>query len=701
MLFNEIKNYKKPIAVKKLCFAVFFLLLAMKNTFCVAAQPNQLNKISYNTIQSDQIELVFTFTESLSVLPQLNTSSTPAYVEIVFDVETFDEHIKETLINHAGVTRVNLDSSSGNVIAKINLQKLTVFDVSLRDSAFSITFNYAESAKIVEENSLAGEGFFNTIESIDFRLNDKQEGQVLVYLNKSTVAVDVNDKLGKINIEFHNTDISDELLYKLDVIDFGTIVTEIETFRDGRNAKLVIDVSENFTFTQNQDENLFTLTIGKTAKKLPAYLGDNQEFNGRNIALNFQDIPVRTVLQIIADYSDFNLITSDTVTGNITLRLDGVPWDQALSIILKVKGLDKRMQGNILMVAPSEELSAREAQTLQAQQKFEELAPLYSEYVQINYAKAIEFAELIKNEETSILSSRGSVSVDERTNTLLVRDTAKSIEDIKRMVTVLDIPVRQVIIEARMVTVKDNLNEELGIRWGLTNTDGRNSVSGKIAGNGSANGTRAYNQSDKGRGVVPNVSDGLNVNLPVNQSNAGTIAFQIARLANGTILDLELSALEKENKGEVIASPRITTANQKEAYIEQGVEIPYQEAASSGATSTQFKKAVLSLTVTPHITPDDKIILDLVVTQDTVSDVTSGSAPAIDTQRIGTQVLVSNGETIVLGGIYQQAIISSVSKIPVLGDIPYLGWAFRNTSQVNEKKELLIFVTPRIVTDHF
>jgi type IV pilus assembly protein PilQ len=306
----------------------------------------------------------------------------------------------------------------------------------------------------------------------------------------------------------------------------------------------------------------------------------------------------------------------------------------------------------------------------------------------VNYAKAFEFANLIKNEENSILSSRGSVSVDERTNTLLIRDSAKSIEDIKRMVQVLDIPVRQVVIEARMVTVKDNLNEELGIRWGVTNTDGQTSTSGSLQGANTAN-----------NGLVPALTDRMNVNLPVINP-AGSLAFQVARLADGTILDLELSAMEKENKGEIIASPRITTANQKEAYIEQGVEIPYQEASSSGATTTQFKKAVLSLTVTPHITPDDRIILDLVVTQDTVSDVQSGQAPAIDTQRIGTQVLVSNGETIVLGGIYQQSIISSVSKVPVLGDIPYFGWLFRNSNNFNEKKELLIFVTPRIVNEN-
>ncbi|HCM48058.1 MAG TPA: type IV pilus secretin PilQ [Colwellia sp.] len=701
MLFNQTNNYKSFIAIKELWLTTVFLLSAVLLSFTVTAagesdgiNNNELVGISYNTIQSDQVVLVFSFAQNIISLPEVKTSMTPAFVEVTFDANAFGKDQKETLVNHAGVKSINLDVTSGKVVALISLEKLAVFDVSLNnDKEFSITFNYGKSAEIVETLSPAGDKFINHIESIDFRLNAENEGQILIYLKDNMLAADVNDKLGKLNVEFHNTEILEDLLYKLDVTDFGTLVTSIETFKDDRNARLVIEVDSDFIFTQKQEDNLFILTVKEKAVKEPTYIGETDDFNGRSISLSFQDIPVRTVLQIIADYNEFNLIISDTVTGNITLRLDGVPWDQALSIILKVKGLDKRMQGNILMVAPADELAAREAQTLQARQQVEELAPLYAEYVQINYAKAAEFASLIKNEDTSILSSRGSVSVDERTNTLLIRDTARSIEDIKRMITILDVAIRQVVIEARMVTVKDNMNEELGIRWGVTNTDGEYATSGSIEGTSTANGTR----SNSG---VPSIGDGLNVNLPVANA-AGTIAFQIARLANGTILDLELSALEKENKGEVIASPRITTSNQKEAYIEQGVEIPYQEASSSGATATQFKKAVLSLKVTPHITPDDKIILDLVITQDTISDITSGLAPAIDTQRIGTQVLVNNGETIVLGGIYQQAIISTVSKVPVLGDIPYLGWLFRSSSQLNEKKELLIFVTPRIVTEQF
>jgi len=685
MPFIKTNNYRIFIYFCHIKTTLISILLFI-SSFTLAAD---FTGIDYNTIHNDQIQLVFSFSEDINSHPQVKTSMTPAYIEITFNAVNFDDGFSDIFVNHAGVKNITIIAKDDTVIAMVNLESLAIFDVEIIGGQFLVTLNYGQAAEIVEELSSIGQQYINNIESIDFRRGPENEGQLLVNLNKSMVAVNVSDKLGKVYIDFHNTQIVEDLLYKLDVTDFGTIITGVETFKDGRNARLVVDINKNFTFSHKQDKNLFTLTVKETAENVPGYLGGADDFTGRKLVLDFQDIPVRTVLQIIADFNNFNLITSDSVTGNLTLRLDGVPWDQVLDIILKVRGLDKRMDGNILMVAPSDELAAREAQILQTQQQVEQLSPLYSEYVQINYAKASDLASLIKNDDTSILSARGSVSVDERTNTLLLRDTAKSIENIKRMITILDIAVRQVVIEARMVTVKDNVNEELGIRWGITNTDNEYATSGSIAGAESAN-----------TGLVPAIADRLNVNLPVINP-AASIAFQVARLADGKILDLELSALEKENKGEIIASPRITTANQKEAYIEQGVEIPYQQASSSGATAVQFKKAVLSLTVTPHITPDDKIILDLVVTQDTVSSVSSGFAPAIDTQRIGTQVLVNNGETIVLGGIYQQSIISTVSKVPILGDIPYVGWVFRNTNNFNEKKELLIFVTPRIVTEHF
>jgi type IV pilus assembly protein PilQ len=683
LLLELMKNYKvfTHYSAIKIAVISFCFLLSL------SVKADSLTSIKYNTMQNDEIELVFLLSENIKEQPKVKTSIDPAQIDITFNADDYDEHLLNTTIDHAGVENITVQKLAGQIVASIHLDSLTVFDVSQQANQFSLVLNKTVVSTPQIKLAAVGGEFFNNIKSIDFRRGQNDEAQVLVYLDDSMVAVNVSDKLGKLYIEFHNTEIIEDLLYKLDVKDFGTLVTGIETFKEGRSARLVIDIEGDFIYKQNQINNVFSLTISQKIKS-SNYLGAVQDYTGRAISLNFQDIPIRTVLQIVADYNGFNLVTSDTVSGNITLRLDGVPWDQALDIILKVKGLDKRMEGNILMVAPSDELAAREARELQAKQQVAELAPLYSEYIQVNYAKAFEFANLIKNEENSILSSRGSVSVDERTNTLLIRDSAKSIEDIKRMVKVLDIPVRQVVIEARMVTVKDNLNEELGIRWGVTNTDGQTSTSGSLQGANTAN-----------TGLVPVLSDRMNVNLPVINP-AGSLAFQVARLADGTILDLELSAMEKENKGEIIASPRITTANQKEAYIEQGVEIPYQEASSSGATTTQFKKAVLSLTVTPHITPDDRIILDLVVTQDTVSDVQSGQAPAIDTQRIGTQVLVNNGETIVLGGIYQQSTISTISKVPVLGDIPYFGWLFRNSNNFNEKKELLIFVTPRIVNEN-
>jgi type IV pilus assembly protein PilQ len=680
-----ILTIKKKMNVFTIMKNIFLISLCFFVSQSFAAS---VTSVKYNTIQNDEIELVFSLSENISIQPIVKTSIEPAQINITFAADSFDENLAFTEIAHAGVNSVEINKTAGNVVAAIHLDSLSVFDVSQVNNTFSIVLNKGVANTAVTKITPVGGDFINNIESIDFRKNKDDDAQLIINLADSMVAVDVRDRLGQLFVEFHNTAIIEDLLYKLDVTDFGTLVQGIETFKDGRNARLVVDIDGEYEFEHQQLNNVFTLSVSKKAET-PGYLEDADDFSGRAISLNFQDISVRTVLQIIADYNGFNLVTSDTVSGNITLRLDGVPWDQALDIILKVKGLDKRMDGNILMVAPSDELAAREARELQAKQQVEELAPLYSEYVQINYAKALEFANLIKNEDTSILSERGSVSVDERTNTLLIRDTAKSIEDIKRMVSVLDIPVRQVVIESRMVTVKDNINEELGIRWGVTDISGDSATSGTLQGADLA-----------GAGLVPDLSDRLNVNLP-SSTPAGSIAFQVARLADGTILDLELSAMEKENKGEIIASPRITTANQKEAYIEQGVEIPYQEAASSGATSTQFKKAVLSLTVTPHITPDDRIILDLVVTQDTVSSIQNGSAPAIDTQRIGTQVLVNNGETIVLGGIYQQQIVSTVSKVPVLGDIPYFGWLFRNSNNFNEKKELLIFVTPRIVTERF
>jgi len=658
-------------------------------SFGASAVP-LLYDVRYNPLLDGETEIEFVFDEEIYIEPKIQVFSEPARIELFFDEADFEENLTEVLINKAGVKRVTHEFENDGFKVTVFLDYLKIYQTRVDKNLFYLhvsdnpTQDVAETSAIEDSSS-----YINKIQAIDFRRGESGEARVMIFLQENMAAIDVSEKAGKVVAEFHNTDILDDLLYQLDVMDFGTVVSTVETFKDGINSRIVIDTTTGFDYNYQQLDNIFTLTVEKDESKR-SFLGDGKDYQGKPMSLNFQDISIRQVLQIIAQYNNFNLVTSDSVEGNITLRLDGVPWDQALDVVLRMKGLDKRMDGSILMVAPTEELASREARELEVKQKVAELEPLYSEYIQLNYAKAKDFSELLKFEGNSILSSRGSVSVDERTNTLLIKDTAVSIESVRRMIENLDIPVKQVKIESRMVTVRDNVQEDLGIRWGFSDQQNSDGVSGTLEGaNSIAN------------GIIPALSDRLNVNLPV-ANPAGSIGIHVAKLADGTLIDLELSALEQENKAEIIASPSITTANQKLARIEQGTEIPYVQAASSGATTVEFKKAVLSLEVTPQITPDDKIILDLVITQDTRGDTVqtpTGPAVAIDTQKIRTQVLVDNGQTVVLGGIYQQQIVSSTKKVPLLGDIPYLGYLFQSNSEFNEKKELLIFVTPKILNE--
>nr|WP_234425328.1 type IV pilus secretin PilQ family protein [Vibrio coralliilyticus] len=418
-----------------------------------------------------------------------------------------------------------------------------------------------------------------------------------------------------------------------------------------------------------------------------------EESRTDKLSVNFQDIPVRHVLQQIADYNDFNLVVSDAVSGNLTLRVKEVPWPQLLDIILRMKGLEKRMDGSVLLVATAAEIAEFRQQKLEQEKVTAELQPLESEIIAMRFAKAADIAALLSDSAaTRMLSERGAISIDTRTNSLLIRDVAINIQAMKAIITALDVPVKQVQIEARIVSLNEGDLQELGVRWGFSSTNGSHSVGGSIENNLAD--LNLYGDSDS------SLDDFLNVNLAATSVNASTIAFQVAKLGSDTLLDLELSALQRESRAEVISSPRLITTNKQPAYIEQGTEIPYLEAASSGATSVNFKKAVLSLKVTPQITSDNRLILDLNVTQDRPGQVVktgTGEAVAIDTQRIGTQVLVNNGETIVLGGIYQHSVSDTVDQVPLLGDIPLLGALFRRTYQQMGKSELLIFVTPTVV----
>ena len=664
----------------KTVFGLAFIVGLVPNVLAA----NRLVDVKYHSIVDHQVELELRF-ENPPSEPNIDLAASPAQIKLQF-ADTMSGLAKDDIpIEQLGVTSVETEQQDSSLQVKVSLSKVKPYQGKIVGNSYRLTINDdVKSASTTEADA-----FVNGVKSIDFRRNAEGGGELLVYLNNRAVAANVEQIGAKLEVKFYNTNIASDLLYVMDVQDFATPVKSFETFKEDLTTRVIVDIAGNYEYNYKQEGNLFKLSMNKVARIDVAK--QDKKYNGKTLSLNFQNISVRTVLQIIADYNNFNLVTSDTVEGSITLRLDDVPWDQALDLILQTKGLDKRIEGNILMVAPAEELAIRESQNLKNQQEVKELAPLYSEYLQINYAKATDIATLLKGADSSLLSARGSVAVDERTNTLLVKDTADIIENIHRLIEVLDIPIRQVLIESRMVTVKDNVSEDLGIRWGISDQQGDKGTSGSLEG-----------AQDISNGVIPSIDNRLNLNLPAAVTNPASIAFHVAKMADGTVLDLELSALEQENKGEIIASPRITTSNQKAAYIEQGVEIPYVEAASSGATTVTFKKAVLSLRVTPQITPDDRVILDLEITQDTQGKTVAtptGQAVSIDTQRIGTQVLVNNGQTIVLGGIYQQNLISRVSKVPVLGDIPLVGFLFRNSTDSNERQELLIFVTPKIVSE--
>jgi type IV pilus assembly protein PilQ len=482
--------------------------------------------------------------------------------------------------------------------------------------------------------------------------------------------------------------------------------------RVGDGVRLAISANGDFEHLAYQSDDQYVVEV-QPARKAVQKAEDKRVYTGERLTLNFQDIETRAVLQLLADASGQNIVVSDSVQGSVTLRLQNVPWDQALDIVLRTKGLDKRRNDNVIIVAPTEELAAREKAELAARQDVEELAPLRSEYLQVNYAKASDLAELIKSEKGGgLLSKRGSVSVDERTNTLLLNDSADRLEDIRRLVGTLDIPIRQVQIEARIVIVNDDFTRELGARVGYSGvrSNGNDGVFGTT---GTAAGTdtiadSALENLANGTGPFPveiptgpaGAPQRYNVNLPV-ANPAGSLAFML--LGSDYLVDLEISAAQAEGRGEVISTPRVITANQREASIEQGVEIAYQESASSGATTIQFKKAVLSLRVTPQVTPDNRIILDLNVKKDSVGQIFVGEGgaqiPSIDTREITTQVLVNDGQTVVLGGILETERRETEKKVPYLGDVPVLGRLFKTTGRTNNKDELLIFVTPKILRE--
>lgn len=548
----------------------------------------------------------------------------------------------------------------------------------------------------------------HALRDIDFRRGAANEGRIVVDLSDNQVGIDVRVQGRNIVVEFANTALPRSLERRMNVTDFGTPVATVESFAQGGNTRLVIQPRGNWEHAAYQTDNRFILEV-KPVIEDPHRLA-RPGYVGEKLSLNFQNVEVRAVLQVIADFTGLNIITSDTVAGNLTLRLRDVPWDQALEIILQSKGLDMRKNGTVVWIAPRDELAAREKLALEAQAQISELEPTRTETFQLNYQRADAFAKILSDDKQRILSRRGSAVVDARTNTIFVQDTPGRLEEVRRLIRRVDIPVRQVMIESRIVEALDTFSRNLGVRLGhtdLTFLKGGGPAGQALLGTGTrvlpggnlvSSGIQTGQTPDIATSFIP---DSLNVNLPAGNiagAQAGLFSFLLFNNRGTRFLNLELSALQADGRGKIISSPRVITADQVEATIEQGTEIPYQQATSSGATAVQFKKATLSLRVKPQITPDDNVIMSLNVHKDSVGQQTA-SGPSIDTKQVTTEVLVENGGTVVIGGIYTQDERTTVNKVPVLGDLPYLGFLFRNTIKFDNRNELLIFVTPRILKE--
>ena len=690
------------------------LAVAMPNA---EAASNALVDISHTSLTGSRQQLLLTMSGPAEK-PKAFTIDDPARIALdLADTAVMLEE-RSLRINSGLLESVNAIEAGGRTRVVINLSALTPYDTVVRGKQLLITLDPDATAPpappvlgAATPDGAAGEALGergdvverrHSIDALDFRRGPMGEGRVMFDFSSVGVVTDVRQEGGRIVIEFPDTELAADLQKRLDVMDFGTPVQFIDAISNKNGTRVIIQpATDDFEQLAYQSDERFTVELKPMSRE---DIEENRKakfgYVGEKLSLNFQDIEVRSVLQLLADFTDLNIVVSDSVNGTLTLRLKNVPWDQALDIILQTKALGKREAGNVITIAPAEEIAARERIELEGMKQKTDLAPLRTEYFQANYAKASELAGLLKTEEGGMLSERGNVTVDVRTNTLLISDTAEQLSEIRALVYRLDVPIRQVLIESRIVIASDDFNKDVGVRWGLSrntaNPGGAGDGEGFVT-TGDANGVTSILDGGRATG-----DSRFNVNLPGNNS-FGSIGLALAKLPLGTLLELELSAMQAEGTGEVVSSPRVITANQHEAYIEQGVEIPYLEASSSGAASVSFRKAVLGLTVTPQITPDDRIVMDLKVNKDTVGQLFGAGSlqvPSIDTREVSTQVLVDNGETVVLGGVYEQSKLDKVDMVPFFGKLPLIGKLFQHTTTQDEKSELLVFVTPKIVKDN-
>jgi type IV pilus assembly protein PilQ len=689
------------------------------------AAPVSMTDIGFNALPGGKFEIRMQF-DGTPPAPQGYTIDKPARIALDLPGVASKLAQKKHTLAFDNAQSVVVVESGGRTRVIVNLVETAPYQASVQGNELVVSVGSGQAVGYLKSDTgssasgaaamASGQG---GITDFNFRRGENGEGRVELQLSQPNVDVDVRLEGSMIKVAFYDTTVPAELQRRYDVIDFATPVQAVEVSQSGAQAAIGIKVGGDYDYLAYQADNTYVVAVKPLTRQEVEQKKKEFEFVGEKLSLNFQDIEVRAVLQLIADFTDLNLVASDTVSGRITLRLENVPWDQALDLILKTKGLDKRQDGNVLMVAPAAEIAERERQEIETNRQLEELAPLQTEFIKIKYASAEEIFKLFgrsggggnvatgasqgaggrsdqqRQREASILSPRGQVIVDNRTNSLMVTETAEKLDELRRLISSIDIPVRQVLIEARIVIASTDVSHQLGIQWG---------------------GAAVYDEDDDNlitiggsRGTLDEIPeaddasfpDALVVDLPA--TGAGTSSIAVGLVSNDLLLQAELSALESAGQGEIVSQPKVITGDKQQATISQGTEIPYQKASSSGETTVEFKDAVLKLDVTPHITPDDRVLMKLVINQDSVGEFINGEfgsqIPTIDTTALNTEVMVGNGETVVLGGVFQTEEIVSETKTPFLGDIPYVGRLFRKDVTESSKNETLIFITPRIIGD--
>jgi len=712
------------------------LVAALLTALTLSASATSLLDVNFSSQPDGRFEIRLDF-DAVPPQPKGYNIESPARISLDFaNVSNALSQKKFTLTNGNASSAVILESA-GRTRMIVNLLELAPYQTRIEGNSLYVVVGDAGAREYLKPTSASGASLSreepmsasagpNDIVGVDFKRGDEGEGRLLISLANAEAGVNVFVEGGSIKVDFDGATLPESLQRRYDVSDFATPVQLVEARASEKGALFSIEASGQYDYLAYQTDTEYVVSVKPLTEEELQERKREFAYVGEKLSLNFQDIEVRAVLQLIADFTSLNLVASDTVSGRITLRLQNVPWDQALDLVLKTKGLDKRQIGNVLMVAPAIEIAERERQEIENNKQIEELAPLQTEFIRIRYAEASALYALFSAESSasteeesgpgaggstaSLLSERGSIIVDERTNTLLVTETAQKLIELRRVIQLLDVPVRQVQVEARIVIANSNFDEELGVEWGIA---GINAVNGDdnllFFGADNSSVRNSMNSVADARLKIANgdsLSDPvllpslLGVDLGVATP---TGSFAVGFVDDDVQLQMELSALESQGRGEIVSQPKVITGDKQEAVIKSGSEIPYQESSANGETTVSFKEAVLKLQVTPSITPDDRIIMTLEINQDSIGDLVpsgnGGTIPTIDTTELKTQVLVGNGETVVLGGVFRTVDVEQESKVPVLGDIPYIGRLFKNTSVTQEKTETLIFITPRILAD--